>query len=94
MTPTITIEKSRRRKPYSRPGDTLRVYEVTGHAFVPVECRMYVRAWNQTDAENEAHAVWHEKPRRRGDWVAPGTVDEFHPEQWLGHAEPVEGGAK
>jgi len=84
------IEKSRKRKPYRRPGDKQETYVVSGTAFVPVQCQMRVVAWNKIDAENEAAAIWHENFRGRHKWVVPGTMDERHPNNWAGYAE-VEG---
>jgi hypothetical protein len=88
------IEKSLKRAPYQHPGDKQETYVVSGIALVPVECRMRVVAWNRCDAENEAAHVWHENFQRRRDWVVPGTVDDQHPEQWVGHAEVEEQGGE
>lgn len=90
MTTTHVVEKSRKRKPYRRPEDKQETYVVSGTAFVPVECRMRVLAWNRFDAENEAAQIWHENVLRRHEWVVPGTTDERHPGDWLGHAEVEE----
>lgn len=90
--PNYSKIENPKKRPFVHPDrktpDGEKIFEVKGYAMVPVECRMFVLAWDREDAVVQAHRVWNEQPLRRHEWVISGTSDERHPDDWRGYAEP------